>query len=66
MIPREDLTFGLQDRLDAERLRPVPTISELAAAQLERESFRMLGLFGEIPGSSCEPIRVQRWATSDH
>lgn len=61
-----EVGLRFQDRLDVERFSPVSTpIAEVVESKSEYESFQMRGLFGEIPGSSCEPIHVERWTTSD-
>jgi hypothetical protein len=65
MILGEVLGLKIQDRLDAERSTlPTATI-ELSQTPSERESFRMRGLYGEIPGSSCDPIHVECWSARD-
>jgi hypothetical protein len=57
----EVLGLKIQDRLDAERF--TPTVATLEPVDTrETESFRMRGLFGEIPGSSYEPIKVESWS----
>lgn len=65
MIFGEVLGLKIQDRLDAENLAPTSAAVEVAPAPTELESFRMRGLFGEIPGSSYEPIRVECWSTRE-
>lgn len=62
MMFGEVLGLKIQDRLDAERFTPAGATAEPAATPSETESFRMLGLFGEIPGSSYEPIKVESWS----
>ncbi|HTL30357.1 MAG TPA: hypothetical protein VL282_14090 [Tepidisphaeraceae bacterium] len=61
-----DVGLRFQDRLDVERFSPVSMpVAEFVETQQEKDAFQMRGLFGEIPGSSCEPIRIARWTTSD-
>jgi hypothetical protein len=67
MVFGEVLGLKIQDQLDAEHTTPatIATIDAQPAPIVERESFRMSGLYGEIPGSSCEPIRVGCWSTHE-
>ena len=65
MVFGEVLGLKIQDRLDAEDTTPASATVEASPTLIERESFRMCGLYGEIPGSSCEPIRVESWATRE-
>jgi hypothetical protein len=65
MVYGEVIRLPIQDRLDAERFSPISGAPEGVAGSTDRESFRMLGLFGEIPGSSCEPIHVEHWTSRE-
>jgi len=65
MVFGEVLGLKIQDRLDAEKPVPASAAVEVALAPVACESFRMLGLYGDIPGSSYEPIRVECWSKSE-
>ena len=65
MLFGEVLGLKIQDRLDAEQFSPTSATLEAVSSASESESFRMLGLFGEIPGSSYEPIKVECWSAGD-
>jgi len=59
------LGLKIQDRLDAEGSTTITATIEFPQTPSDGESFRMRGLYGEIPGSSCEPIRVVSWSESE-
>jgi hypothetical protein len=65
MVFGEVLGLKIQDHLDAEQPASTSATIEALPPMTEREAFRMFGLYGEIPGSSCEPIRVESWARSE-
>ena len=65
MVFGEVLGLKIQDHLDAEQSTSATATLEAPATLSEREGFRMFGLYGEIPGSSCEPIRVESWSTRE-
>ena len=63
MVFGEVLGLKIQDQVDEEPFAPAAI--ESSCATMENESFCMRGLYGEIPGSSYEPIRVESWSTRE-